>query len=176
MWGSPPLVIPDYVKGARWGARAILSRGVIDIPPDRRGFADDRRDLFLTRFWRDTYRDLRVWAETQYGDSREIFAADDSCSGVGEPEDGYHIRATCSGSHGYLYCVAYADMAVVRPDTERVLALVEADDSGGICVGCGAEAAGVEPDARRYLCEACGRRRVYGVDELSLVCFGETEG
>lgn len=39
-------------------------------------------------------------------------------------------------------------------------------DNPGFCVRCGAEADGVEPDARRYECEACGSPSVYGAEEL----------
>jgi len=39
-------------------------------------------------------------------------------------------------------------------------------DSPGLCVKCGADAEGVEPDARRYKCEACGENGVYGAEEL----------
>ena len=39
-------------------------------------------------------------------------------------------------------------------------------DNPGFCLACGNEAGGVEPDARRYECEACGERQVYGADEL----------
>ena len=38
----------------------------------------------------------------------------------------------------------------------------------GFCVGCGAEAARVEPDACAYPCEACGFNRVYGAEECVL--------
>lgn len=41
-----------------------------------------------------------------------------------------------------------------------------AENYGGFCVECGDEAYGVEPDARRYQCESCGARAVYGVEEL----------
>jgi hypothetical protein len=51
---------------------------------------------------------------------------------------------------------------------ERVMELVEADDCSGICISCGDEASGVEPDARRYVCESCGRPAVYGAEELLL--------
>ena len=44
-------------------------------------------------------------------------------------------------------------------------------DNPGFCVHCGAEAEGVEPDARRYACEACGENGVYGADELLLMLF-----
>lgn len=41
-------------------------------------------------------------------------------------------------------------------------------DNPGFCIACGAEADGVEPDARDYECEACGEEAVYGADELLL--------
>jgi hypothetical protein len=44
-------------------------------------------------------------------------------------------------------------------------------DSPGFCISCGAEAEGVEPDARRYPCEACGQCAVYGAEEL-LIALG----
>lgn len=39
-------------------------------------------------------------------------------------------------------------------------------DNPGFCIACGQEAEGVEPDARRYTCEACGEPAVYGAEEL----------
>ena len=39
-------------------------------------------------------------------------------------------------------------------------------DNPGFCVACGAEAEGCEPDAQAYPCEGCGRRAVYGAEEL----------
>ena len=36
----------------------------------------------------------------------------------------------------------------------------------GICVACGSDQDGVEPDARAYKCESCGQRAVYGAQEL----------
>ena len=41
-----------------------------------------------------------------------------------------------------------------------------ADENGGFCIECGEAAYGVEPDARRYECESCGERGVYGLEEL----------
>jgi len=53
---------------------------------------------------------------------------------------------------------------------ERVLEAVERGskslDNPGFCLACGAEADGVEPDARRYICESCGAPKVYGAEEL----------
>lgn len=45
------------------------------------------------------------------------------------------------------------------------------DDGAGACIACGAEAGGVEPDARRYECEACGERKVYGLEELLVMGY-----
>ena len=50
---------------------------------------------------------------------------------------------------------------------DRVMEAVEADDSIGFCIECGAEAWGCEPDARKYECEACGEKAVYGAEELA---------
>ena len=41
----------------------------------------------------------------------------------------------------------------------------------GFCVFCGEEAYGVEPDARKYECECCERRGVYGCEELILMGY-----
>jgi len=43
------------------------------------------------------------------------------------------------------------------------------DEHGGFCVECGEEAFGVEPDARKYVCESCEERGVYGIEELLLM-------
>lgn len=42
-------------------------------------------------------------------------------------------------------------------------------DNPGICVACGADAEGVEPDARRYECECCGENAVYCGEELVIM-------
>ena len=58
---------------------------------------------------------------------------------------------------------------------ERVIDAVERAavtlDSPGFCIACGIEAEGVEPDARRYVCEACGEKAVYGAEELAMRLF-----
>ncbi len=41
-------------------------------------------------------------------------------------------------------------------------------DNPGFCTACGADAEGVEPDARGYECEECGAHAVYGAEELLL--------
>lgn len=54
---------------------------------------------------------------------------------------------------------------------DQILAAVEADDNIGICLACGEEQFGCEPDARKYECESCGQSKVYGAEEL-LIMFG----
>jgi hypothetical protein len=39
-------------------------------------------------------------------------------------------------------------------------------DDPGLCIGCGHEQGGCEPDARAYECEVCGEPAVYGAEEL----------
>jgi len=53
---------------------------------------------------------------------------------------------------------------------ETIMEAVEASHSGldnpGFCLGCGERADGVEPDARKYKCDSCGKHKVYGAEEL----------
>jgi hypothetical protein len=44
--------------------------------------------------------------------------------------------------------------------------IVFGDSSVGWCLACGEEVDGVEPDARRYICETCNQPTVYGMEEL----------
>ena len=41
-------------------------------------------------------------------------------------------------------------------------------ESLGICLACGEQTDGVEPDAEGYECEICGRRTVMGVPQALL--------
>jgi hypothetical protein len=44
------------------------------------------------------------------------------------------------------------------------------DSYEGFCIDCKEVTnSGVEPDARRYECEACGKRTVYGMEEALLM-------
>jgi hypothetical protein len=38
-------------------------------------------------------------------------------------------------------------------------------DNPGICLRCGEEAEGCEPDAENYKCESCGEKQVYGAQQ-----------
>jgi hypothetical protein len=65
----------------------------------------------------------------------------------------------------------------VHPDitAETIIEAVERRrtslDNPGICILCGIETEGVEPDARNYHCEACGADQVFGVEELLIRLF-----
>lgn len=45
-------------------------------------------------------------------------------------------------------------------------------DNPGMCLACGHEAEGVEPDARRHKCEACGEPKVYGAMTILMSVCG----
>jgi hypothetical protein len=55
---------------------------------------------------------------------------------------------------------------------DKIIEAIEADDCLGFCLECGAEAYDVEPDARRYTCVSCGKRGVYGAEELLFMSEG----
>lgn len=44
-------------------------------------------------------------------------------------------------------------------------------DDPGLCLTCGAEADGIEPDAQGYDCESCDAPTVYGCEELMMMDF-----
>lgn len=52
---------------------------------------------------------------------------------------------------------------------DQIMEAIESDDYMGFCLECGAEAYGVEPDARGYECESCGAKKVYGAEELLIM-------
>lgn len=58
-----------------------------------------------------------------------------------------------------------ADPVPTRKMVRQAARLVR-DDSMGLCISCGAEACQVEPDARKYKCQACGDASVYGAEEI----------
>lgn len=53
--------------------------------------------------------------------------------------------------------------------TEEEYRSLTYDSSPGFCLSCGLECDGVEPDAKRYECESCGVKLVYGLEELLLM-------
>ena len=46
-----------------------------------------------------------------------------------------------------------------------------AEDQCGFCLACGAKKSGCEPDARKYECEECGKKLVYGAEEIALMGY-----
>jgi len=54
--------------------------------------------------------------------------------------------------------------------SERIIAAVEESHSTlsnpGFCIACGEDQEGCEPDAERYECESCGKRTVFGAEQL----------
>ncbi len=57
----------------------------------------------------------------------------------------------------------------MRISIDQVLEAVESGEYIGICIACGHEQEGVEPDARAYSCESCDARKVYGAEELLML-------
>jgi hypothetical protein len=56
-----------------------------------------------------------------------------------------------------------------RPSAGWLERAINSDSGLGFCLACGDTAHGVEPDARRYECEACDAPKVYGAEELLLM-------
>lgn len=55
-----------------------------------------------------------------------------------------------------------------RISIDQIMAAVEGDYIG-ICIACGSEQEGCEPDAERYECESCGEHKVYGAEQLLIM-------
>ena len=53
-----------------------------------------------------------------------------------------------------------------QPSMAYLMALGE---DSGFCLACGADADGVEPDARQYECCSCGEYKVYGREEIIMM-------
>ncbi len=64
-----------------------------------------------------------------------------------------------------LWHKSITDDVVMEACERRAMTL----DDPGICLICGQEAGGVEPDAENYKCESCGAEQVFGSDQLLLV-------
>ena len=57
---------------------------------------------------------------------------------------------------------------MAKLNIDAVIAAAENEEEYiGFCIACGAEAYDVEPDARRYECDSCGKEKVYGAQEIS---------
>ena len=58
---------------------------------------------------------------------------------------------------------------MARINIDQILTAVESGEYLGICIACGFEQEGVEPDARKYTCRDCGQPKVYGAEELLMM-------
>jgi hypothetical protein len=61
---------------------------------------------------------------------------------------------------------------MVKIDRNRLVEMVSQDEMAGFCLACGEEAYNVEPDARGYTCEHCGKKKVFGAEELLIKAGG----
>ena len=60
-------------------------------------------------------------------------------------------------------------MAQSKITLDQITEALESGESLGFCLACGAMQDGVEPDARRYVCDACNEPRVYGAEEILMM-------
>lgn len=51
-------------------------------------------------------------------------------------------------------------------DEAEVFAAIKEDDNSGFCIVCGTRHEGIEPDARNYKCESCGKLKVFGAEQI----------
>lgn len=56
-----------------------------------------------------------------------------------------------------------------KPSAKWLERVIRQDAGIGFCLACGDTAHGVEPDARKYECDACDAPKVYGAEELLLM-------
>jgi|TARA_R110000744_G_scaffold310466_1_gene418162 hypothetical protein len=63
-------------------------------------------------------------------------------------------------------------------DPSELLEAAEAqmfgDENPGFCIKCFERQEGCEPDARKYPCESCGEKEVYGASELVLMGYADS--
>lgn len=56
-----------------------------------------------------------------------------------------------------------------KPSFKWIESVCREDGYEGFCLACGETQSGVEPDARKYVCECCGAPKVYGAEQLALM-------
>lgn len=66
------------------------------------------------------------------------------------------------GNKGLPMCMKVNGRLVVDASDVR-------DGTMGVCLACGEDAFGVEPDAHEYECESCGAHKVYGLEEAVIM-------
>jgi hypothetical protein len=53
-------------------------------------------------------------------------------------------------------------------DIDEVIESAHEGDGTGYCLACGESRECCEPDARNYECDSCGKRQVFGAEEIIL--------
>lgn len=66
-----------------------------------------------------------------------------------------------------IYRISFGEV-IDSPLTKDRIIEVCSEDYAGLCVNCGAEHSGIEPDARGYKCDDCNQLTVYGAEELMI--------
>jgi Zn finger protein HypA/HybF involved in hydrogenase expression len=56
-----------------------------------------------------------------------------------------------------------------KPALDDLISAIQEDNSTGFCLACGETQHGIEPDASKAHCEACGAQKVYGAEELMMM-------
>lgn len=60
----------------------------------------------------------------------------------------------------------------MKPNLDRIIEIVKENNSSlsniGVCLACGNEQDGCEPDMRKGNCEICNKNEVYGAEEILL--------
>lgn len=83
-----------------------------------------------------------------------------------------NLRAALTLRRSASHAAGDFEMVHESVTTARILELAEEQMYGnrncGLCLACGEESDECEPDARKYTCEGCGAKRVYGATELFL--------
>lgn len=122
MWGEIDGMtkVPELAKFA-WGARAIKEKEGFDLLGDRMSFRffkngvatdtqppEQHKAYTAFEHWlsKKALTNAKKWAAYASSDSVNIFTCDS--------DDGYHYRATCNGSFGYVYMTAWADEEIEK--------------------------------------------------------------
>jgi hypothetical protein len=66
-----------------------------------------------------------------------------------------------------IYRISFGEVIDSPLTKERIISACS-EDYTGLCVNCGSEHSGIEPDARGYKCDDCEQLTVYGAEELMI--------
>lgn len=68
--------------------------------------------------------------------------------------------------------IQYNDQGKIIPKRFTIEEIEEASETmAGFCLACGAERECCEPDARNYPCDSCGKKLVFGAEEILLMGY-----